>query len=112
MSMFVPDTEIISLATAGIRITGLFFMALGVVQVLRYLLNGAGDSIYALVNGIVEIIARIGFAFALTAIPAIGMWGIWLTTGLTWVITALFAVWRYHGGAWMRKSLVNTREEL
>lgn len=113
MSMFVPDTDIISLATAGIRITSLFFMALGVVQVLRYLLNGAGDSIYALINGIVEIIARIGFAFALTAIPAIGMWGIWLTTGLTWVITALFAAWRYYGGAWMKKSLVNiSREEI
>lgn len=106
MSIFVPDQDIISLASSGIRITSLFFMALGVVQVLRYLLNGAGDSVYALVNGIVEIIARIGFAFLLTAIPFIGMWGIWLTTGLTWLVTAVFAFWRYKGGAWMSKSLV------
>ena len=106
MSIFVPDQDIISLASSGIRITSLFFMALGVVQVLRYLLNGAGDSVYALVNGIVEIIARIGFAFLLTAVPFIGMWGIWLTTGLTWLVTAVFAFWRYKGGAWMSKSLV------
>lgn len=106
MSIFVPNQDIISLASNGIRITSLFFMALGVVQILRYLLNGAGDSIYALVNGVVEIIARIGFAFLLTAVPFIGMWGIWLTTGFTWLVTAVFAFWRYKGGAWMSKSLV------
>lgn len=110
MSIFVPDKDIIALASSGIRITSLFFMALGVVQVLRYLLNGAGDSVYALVNGIVEIIARIGFAFLLTAVPFIGMWGIWLTTGLTWLVTAVFALWRYRSGAWMSKSLVKGKE--
>lgn len=110
MRIFVPDADIIYLAARGIRITSLFFMALGVVQVLRYLLNGAGDSIYALLNGIVEIAARIGFAVCLTAIPVIGMWGIWLTTGLTWLITALFAFWRYKSGAWMSKSLVGSQK--
>lgn len=38
----------------GIRITSLFLMGLGGVQILRYMLNGAGDSMYALMNGIVE----------------------------------------------------------
>lgn len=106
MGIFVPDQNIISLAHSGIRITSLFFMALGVVQVVRFLLNGAGDSVYALLNGMVEIAARIGFAVALTAIPFIGIWGIWLTTGLTWLVTAGFALWRYRGGVWMEKSLV------
>ena len=64
-----------------------------------------------MVNGIIEIVGRVGLAFLLTAIPAIGMWGIWLTTGLTWLITALFALWRYKGGAWMSKSLVEVKEE-
>lgn len=45
MGIFVPGQDIITLASSGIHITSLFFMALGVVQVLRYLLNGAGDSI-------------------------------------------------------------------
>ena len=31
MRIFVPDKEIISISTAGIRITSLFFMALGMV---------------------------------------------------------------------------------
>ena len=107
MKIFVPDEEIISISAAGIRITSIFFMALGTVQIFRYLLSGAGDSVYSLVNGGIEIVARIGLVYLLTAIPFIGMWGIFLTTGLTWLITAVFAIVRYKGGAWKNKSLVN-----
>ena len=106
MSIFVTNTEIISIAANGIRITSLFLMGLGGIQILRYMLNGAGDSMYALMNGIVEVLARVAFAIGLTAIPLIGMWGIWLTTGLTWTVTALFALVRYKHGAWMSKKLV------
>ena len=106
MSIFVTNTEIISIAANGIRITSLFLMGLGAVQILRYMLNGAGDSMYALMNGAVEVLARVAFAVGLTSIPLIGMWGIWLTTGLTWTVTALFALARYRHGAWKSKTLV------
>ncbi len=106
MSIFVTNADIISIATTGIRITSLFLLALGGVQILRYMLNGAGDSMYALINGVVEVIARVVFAVSLTAIPFIGMWGIWLTTGLTWAVTAVFALFRYKHGAWKGKTLV------
>lgn len=106
MSIFVTNVDIISIAANGIRITSLFLMGLGGVQILRYMLNGAGDSMYALMNGIVEVIARVAFAISLTAIPFIGMWGIWLTTGLTWTVTAVFALIRYKHGAWKNKKLV------
>ena len=106
MSIFVTNAEIISIAAGGIHITSLFLMGLGGVQILRYMLNGAGDSMYALMNGGVEVVARVAFAVGLTAIPFIGMWGIWLTTGLTWVVTALFALGRYKHGAWKSKKLV------
>lgn len=106
MSIFVENTDIIQIATNGIKITSVFLFALGAVQILRYMLNGAGDSGYALMNGVVEVVTRILFAFALTAIPFIGMWGIWLTTGVTWAVTAIFAFVRYKNGAWKTKSLV------
>ena len=107
MGIFVPDNEVVSIAYLGIRITSIFFMGLGASQIVRFLLNGAGDSMYAMANGGVEILGRVVFAFLLTSIPAIGVWGIWLTTGLTWTLTALFALWRYRSGAWMSKSLVS-----
>lgn len=106
MSIFVTNDEIISIAATGIKITSLFLLALGGVQILRYMLNGAGDSMYALMNGIVEVIARVAFAVSLTLIPFIGMWGIWLTTGLTWTVTAIFALFRYSRGAWKNKTLI------
>lgn len=106
MSIFVTSEEIISIAAIGIRITSLFLLALGGVQILRYMLNGAGDSMYALMNGAVEVVARVAFAIGLTAIPFIGMWGIWLTTGLTWAVTALFALARYRHGGWKSKKLI------
>lgn len=106
MSIFVTNEQIISIASTGIRITSLFLVALGGVQILRYMLNGAGDSMYALMNGMVEVIARVALAVSLTAIPFIGMWGIWLTTGLTWAVTAIFALFRYRHGAWKNKKLV------
>lgn len=106
MSIFVSNEDIISIAAAGIRITSLFFIALGGVQIIRYMLNGAGDSAYALINGGIEVAARILLAVGLTAISFIGMWGIWLTTGLTWTVTAVFAFVRYRQGAWKTKVLV------
>lgn len=106
MSIFVSNHEIISIAANGIKITSVFLIALGSVQILRYMLNGAGDSMYALMNGVIEVIARVAFAVSLTTIPFIGMWGIWLTTGLTWSVTAIFALIRYKKGTWKTKTLV------
>lgn len=42
---------------------------------------------------------RIGFALILMGIPGIGVWEIWLTTSLTWLVVALFALWRYYSGS-------------
>ena len=47
MNIFVSDTAIIENAVRGIHITSIFFIALGTAQILRYLLNGAGDSAYS-----------------------------------------------------------------
>lgn len=104
MNIFVSDADIIENAVKGIHITGTFFLALGVGQVLRYLLNGVGDSVYSMINGIVEIVCRIVFVFTLTNLPYIGQWGIWWTTALTWCCTALLGVCRYTGGKWKDRS--------
>jgi putative MATE family efflux protein len=106
MRIFVDDNTVVSTAATGIRITSVFFMAMGMCRIFRNLLNGAGDALYSMVNGIVEICGRIGIVIILTNIPLIGVWGIWGTTGLTWLITCLFAFWRYRSEKWMGKSLV------
>ena len=106
MSLFVTDESIVEMASAGIRITSLFYMGLGVKEVLHYLLSGAGDAVYPMIGGVVEVVCRVGLAFLLTGTKAIGVWGIWMTTGLVWLIAALLALWRYRSGAWKDKALV------
>ena len=105
MSIFVSDWAIISLAAKGMQIESLFLIGYCLTKVTLYALNGAGDSGFSMANGIVEIAAKIAFAFALTAIPAIGIWGIWLTTGCTWIVTAITALIRYQTGIWKKKGI-------
>ena len=105
MNIFISDTAIIESAVKGIHITSIFFIALGMAQILRYLLNGAGDSGYSMVNGILEIVCRLVFVFVLTNISFIGQWGIWWTTALTWICTTLFALCRFMGDKWKDRSI-------
>ncbi len=106
MGMFVNETEVIEIGAKGLKIISYFFFALGVIYVSRNILNGAGDAVYAMINGIVEVVGRVGFSIPLTQIAAVGMWGIWLTTGLTWFITGLASFLRYKQEKWVHKSII------
>ena len=69
----------------------------------RSVLNGAGDAIYAMINGVMEVAGRVGFALPLTMLPFIGMWGVFLTTGFTWTVTGIVSMLRYKQGKWARR---------
>ncbi len=100
---FTPNEEAIRIGAQGLRITGLFYFFLGLIYVFRGMLNGVGDAAFALINGIIEVVGRIGFATALMAIPGVGLWGCWYTNGLTWAITGIGCVIRYMRGKWRKK---------
>lgn len=100
MRLFTSEPEVIAIGAKGIQITCFFYMALGAIYVSRNVLNGVGDAKFAMLSGGIEVFGRVGFAKPLTMISGIGMWGIWLTTGLTWVITGLAGCLRYLYGKW------------
>ena len=95
MHVFVKDPEIIVMGAKALRITSVFYFALGTIYVCRGVLNGIGDAGFALINGVVEVVGRIGFPIMLSLIPIVGVWGIWLSAGLTWLISGIFALIRY-----------------
>ena len=95
MRVFGNDPEVITMGAKSLRITSSFYLALGTIYVCRGVLNGIGDAAFSLINGIVEVIGRIGFPFLLMLFPKVGVWGIWLSAGLTWFISGLFALIRY-----------------
>ncbi len=100
VGLFVADAEVIAIGGRAVRITSLFYIPLGMIYIARSLLNGAGDSIFAFISGLAEVVGRIGFSLWLAAIPALGYWAVWYTTGLTWLITGAVCILRYVQGKW------------
>lgn len=105
VGVFVQDEEVIAIGAKGLAITSWFYFFLGMIYVARSVLNGAGDAVYAMINGLIEVAGRVGFAIPLTAVPFIGVWGVFLTTGFTWLITGLASMRRYAKGGWMNKKV-------
>lgn len=104
--LFVNEPDVIEIGAKGLRITSFMYFALGMIYITRGMLNGVGDAAYAMINGLTEVIGRIGFAYLLMAIPAVGMWGVWYTNGLTWVLAGAAGVIRFFQGKWKTKSVV------
>ncbi|MDE7321523.1 MAG: MATE family efflux transporter [Lachnospiraceae bacterium] len=105
VSIFVTDSEVVSIGARGLSITSFFYFFLGMIYVARSVLNGVGDAAFAMINGLMEVAGRVGFAVPLTKIPFIGVWGIFFTTGFTWALTGLVSMARYHKGRWAFKGI-------
>lgn len=106
MGLFTTDPQVIEQGAIGIRITCFFYIGLGMIYVTRNILNGAGDTNFAMLSGVVEVVCRVGLARPLTLIPGVGMLSIWYTTGLTWLFTGGISVIRYARGKWKAKGII------
>lgn len=95
ITIFVDEEPVIAMGATALRITSLFYIFLGMIYVVRGVLNGLGDAFFALFNGIVEVIGRFIVPVGLTAIAAIGVWGIWWSAGIVWFISGFTAWLRY-----------------
>lgn len=111
VGFFVKDDEVIRIGSIGLRITSCFYFSLAMIYVPRSVLNGCGDTSFAMINGATEVVGRIVFANILTKITSItlfghiipiGYWGIWLTTAITWTLTAIVCIIRYKSGVWFK----------
>lgn len=106
VSIFGKDVEVLRIASDGLRITSCFYVFLGLIYTTRNVLNGAGDAMFSLFTGIVECIGRVGFAYPLTLIPFLGSYGVFVATGITWMLNGLFSLIRYKRGKWKTINLV------
>ncbi len=106
IGIFVNEPEVIQIGAKGLWITSLCYFALGMIHVPRAVLNGCGDTGFALINGFAEVVCRVLYSQVLTRIPTLGFWGIWVTTGVTWITTSIVCVVRYSRGRWAYKAVV------
>ncbi|MCR5622022.1 MAG: MATE family efflux transporter [Treponema sp.] len=93
--LFVSDSEVIELGTMGLRITSAFYLALGTIYVVRGVLTGMGDAFFALFNGIIEVVGRFTIPLFITKTLGMEETGIWLSTGLVWILSGVTAWLRY-----------------
>ena len=100
VSVFGDSKAVLEIGVDGLRITSSFYIFLGLIYTTRYVLNGAGDTMFSLFTGIVECIGRVGFAYPLTLIPFMGKYGVFFATGLTWFLNGMFSLVRYRMGKW------------
>ena len=98
--IFVQEAYVVDISAMALRIMGVMYWPLGMIFIIRGLLNGAGDSGYAMTNGIVEVAGRIGFSVLFVFLIPVGQWAVWIATGLTWCLTAFMAYLRYRKGIW------------
>ena len=105
MRLFVKEAAVIELGAGAMRLTSWFFLFLAIIYMSRGILNGVGDALFALINGVVEVICRIGLPLLIVLIPGTGYWGIWWTAGITWGISALFCLLRYV--SWRRRVTIS-----
>lgn len=94
-ALFVKDPEVISMGATALKISSIFYLFLGVIYVVRGVLNGLSDSFFALLNGIVEVFGRFIVPVLMTAVSFIGVWGIWWSVGVVWFLSGLTAWIRY-----------------
>ena len=93
--LFVKDGEVIEMGARALRITSWFYVFLGLIYMVRGVLNGIGDATFSLINGITEVVGRFTVPFILTSIAVIGVWGCWWSVGIVWFMSGATAYLRY-----------------
>ncbi len=95
MDLFVNECEVVEMGISALKITSFFYLILGVIYVIRGVLNGIGDALFALINGIVEILGRFFVPIFFITFTAVGFWGIWWSVGVVWSVSGIAALVRY-----------------
>lgn len=110
-SIFINEPDVIEMGAMSLKITSWFYFFLGLIYTVRGVLNGVGDSFFALYNGIIEVIGRFTFPILMTMIPFFGVWGIWWSVGVVWLLSGVTAWGRYLGFRRKTLKMIETPEE-
>ncbi|MDR1407527.1 MAG: MATE family efflux transporter [Tannerella sp.] len=104
MRMFTTDRAVVDIGYEYLLATGSFFVVNGMMHILTGALRGAGDTVFAMLTGIVTFwLARIPLARLLS-----GHWG---QNGIWWAVNisigiGFLATWIYYGtGRWKKQAV-------
>ena len=87
MGLFVSDgTEIINVGAGYLRIEGSFYIGIGILFLLYGFYRAVGKPEMSLILTIISLGTRVVLAYALSAIPKIGVIGIWISVPIGWFL--------------------------
>ena len=97
MLIFVPvhETEIISIGVQYLRIEGAFYCGIGCLFLLYGFYRGIRKPGMSVVLTVISLGTRVALAYALSAIPAIGVVGIWWSIPIGWFLADIVGLWYY-----------------
>lgn len=84
------EQEIIADSALFLHISATFFPFLGILCILRYSIQGAGYTQFAMFSGVAEMIARI--LVSVIAVPLWGFWAVCFGDPLAWVFAVVFLI--------------------
>ena len=97
MKIFVDagETEIIREGVRYLRIEGAFYCGIGCLFLLYGLYRALGKPSMSLVLTVISLGTRVALAYLLSAVPAIGVVGIWWSVPIGWVLADLTGLLYY-----------------
>ncbi len=101
--IFVKDADVIQTAIPGLIIYGLCIYISSLVFLYKATLNGAGDAVFTMWNGLVEVAGSILFLLLFLHVFHMGENSIWFSHIPTVIVAALMAYLRYRSGGWKKE---------
>ena len=97
MQLFVKaeETEIISIGVGYLRTEGACYVGIGILFLLYGLYRSIGKPSISLVLTVISLGLRVALAYILSAIPEIGIMGIWISVPIGWAIADIFGMVLY-----------------
>ncbi len=96
MALFVPDgaEEIIAIGTEYLQIEGACYVGIGILSMLYAYYRAIKEPGMSVILTILSLGSRVLLAYTLSAIPALGVTGIWLSIPIGWAIADAYGVWK------------------
>ena len=97
MLIFVhpSETEILATGVEYLRIEGAFYYGIGILFLLYGYYRAIRKPGMSVVLTVISLGTRVALAYALSAIPAIGVVGIWWSIPIGWFLADIVGLWYY-----------------
>ena len=97
MTLFIDvgETEVIAEGVRYLRIEGLFYCGIGCLFLFYGLYRALGKPGMSVVLTIISLGTRVALAYLLSAVPTIGVIGIWWSVPIGWILADIVGLIYY-----------------